>query len=665
MTPRPRMTPPEWAAANRRHKDESGHPGKRDPYLTPYMIPFVLTAHARTHKRVVMVTSAQSGKTETLLDLMGERLDSSPTPIIWVAPSYKAATEQFSPRIDELLTGTSLAALLGPKSRQRITRRLVNGVFLRIAHGGSTTAMKSDPYGLAITDEADELMSSLRGQGAPIGLIDARGDSYTDFVHVVTSTPSEGVCEVERDPKSGLEFWAEVDQKDIKSTIWKLWMSGTRYHWAWPCPHCGEYFIPRFSCLRWKKPVGPDGKDLPSTANLASKSAYLQCPNGCADQITDAHKESMNENGVYVAPGQSVTPDGIVHGLPPDSWTASYWASGLCSPFVEYGTRAARYVEAVRSGNPGDVQTVKNSQFGELWSPGTGAVPAWKEVQDCRLPDYVIGQVPGAVRVLTLTVDVQQNRLIYVVRGWGALGTSYLVDRGVLYGATDKQEIWSQLSSMITDPKAYGGIPLKLVLVDSGFRPGKKFVVPEHMVYAFARRHPHLVRATKGSSTPMRKPISISKIDIKLNGKDIKKGIELMRLDTDHFKSWVQQKVRWLQGSPGAWYLPEDIDEDYCRQIVSEARTVAPNGKIKWMQRNAENHFLDCEAMQAAAMTTLNLSKLRESSRQPRPAIPPQPHPQPDVPDPPPPPPPPPPKSRPAPRQGSVWGGKRKSIWNG
>ncbi|MDR6954134.1 phage terminase large subunit GpA-like protein [Ancylobacter sp. 3268] len=628
------------------------------------MIAPALAAHSRLHRRIVVVVGAQMGKTETMLDIAGTRLATSPVPILWVAPSEGFIRKRLSPRMDDLLENTSLASLMAPSRMQMKTARIVSGVSLRMAHGGSSGELKSDSIGLALTDEADEMMATLKGLGNPVAAVDARGYTYADFVHVITSTPSEGVAEVERDEESGLDFWScpedeEELQAQVQSTIWRLWLSGTRYHWAWPCPHCAEYFIPRFECLKWEKPKGKDGKERPSTPVLAGKTAYLQCPQGCADPILESHKEEMNRRGVYVAPGQRVTSDGIVHGLPPESWTISYWASGLCSPFVSFGQRAAEYVEAVRSGNPGDVQTAKNAGFGELYAPGGGDVPEWKEVQNCAIDSYKMGVVPAGSRVLTMTVDVQKDRLVFTVRAWGAFGTSWLVDAAELMGAPEDEDVWAQLADIITDPKAYSGMPLKLVLVDSGFRPGKPYIVPEHRVYAFARRFPNLVRATKGSSRPMRKPISVSKIDIKINGKEIKKGIDLVFLDPDYLKSWVQQKVRWLHNTPGSWYLPKDITEDYCRQIVAEARTVAPNGKVKWARRSRENHFLDCEAMQGAALVMLNLSKLRDGPPLIRRAAA---DPPPDVPPPSGTPPASPPRQG-ARRSSSFWGGRKESFW--
>lgn len=569
-----------------------------------------------------MVVSAQSGKSETFLDIIGERLDTSPVPVIYVGPSKQFLSEQWEPRVKDLMDNTSLRDRLGTDRQMTKTRKVINGVPLRLAHGGSSTAMKSDPFGLAFTDEADEMMSNLRGQGNPIGLIDARGDTYSDFVHAITSTPSKGSTEVEVDPETGLEFWADSDPEEIESTVWRLWLSGTRYHWAWPCPHCEEYFIPRFNCLAWDKPERERGREGRSSASLARRTAHLLCPRcGCEieEDSVDApntnlgNKEWMNSRGVYVAPGQNVLPSGEVVGNPPESWTVSFWVSGLASPFVTWGERAARYVEAVRSGQPSEIQSVRNQGFGELWAPGSGTAPEWAEVKAKALPTYKSGEVPDEAIVLTLACDVQTNRLVYTIRGWGAGAESWLIVADEIYGPTHEVEVWDALASVITD--TYDGLPIKLALIDSGFRPGKKDMVPEHMVYAFAKKFPGLVRATKGSSTPMRKPIMSSKIDINLDGREIKGGLDLLRIDPDYCKSWVQQKVKWDPKMPGAWHLPADIDEEFCRQVVSEARLKAPGGKVKWVVRYKENHFLDCEAMQCAAQLVLNLSKLRGRPR--------------------------------------------------
>ena len=56
------------------------------------------------------------------------------------------------------------------------------------------------------------------------------------------------------------------------------------------------------------------------------------------------------------------------------------------------------------------------------------------------------------------------------------------------------------------------------------------------------------------------------------------------------------------------WEVPDDIDDDYLAQMESEQR-VKDGGKWIWKQVGKRpNHYLDCEATQAAAATMLRLS---------------------------------------------------------
>ena len=551
------------------------------------------------------------GKSDSVLDIIGERLDTSPVPMLYVGPNKQMLTEQWEPRIMALLEeAPSLQRKVVRGKRMTKTRKVIAGVPLRLAHAGSSTALKSDPFGLALTDEADELMANIKGQGNPIELVDLRGQTYADFVHAIVSTPSRGPSEVKRDEESGLEFWDDdVDLKEIKSTIWKLWLSGTRHHWAWPCPHCGEYFIPRFSCLEWDKPKGPDGRELKSDPNLAARTARLQCPQGCVDYILEEHKEEMNARGVYVAPGQSVTTDGVVHGAPPENWTLSYWASGLASPFVSWGDRAAAFVSAVRSGDSDVIQGVINGGFGEVYSPKAGDAPDWKELSRLRLP-YQRGSVPEDVMFLTCGVDVQKNRLIYVVRGWGRRQGSWLIDHGEIWGDTQFDDVWVDLGDLLE--QRYGKFPIRRTLVDSGYRPGKPDAVPEHKVYEFCRRFSRFVYAAKGMSRPQRTPLTTTKIDVAPDGARSKYSLELVRLDPDFFKSWVHQRLNWPEDQPGAWHVHEEADENYFRQLVSEARVRKPSGAVVWVPRSRENHYLDCESLAYAAAYMLGVQRLRE-----------------------------------------------------
>ncbi len=572
--------------------------------LTPYMIAPVRAVAQGSYRRVVAVTASQSGKTETILDLIGERLDSKPAPILYVGPNRQFLVEQFEPRIMDLLDGAAtLSRKVSRGKRMSKTRKMISGVPLRLAHGGSSTALKSDPAALAITDEADELVANVKGQGDPIGLVDARGDTYADFVHFITSTPSRGVKELERDPATGLDFWKVQEPDDVDSKVWALWQQGTRHHWSWKCPHCAERFIPRFACL-----AIPDEKT--TTVARARAEAYISCPaNGCA--IHEADKAGMNATGVYVAPGQSIDDDGNVVKEPPDNSCASFWVSGLCSPFKTFGDRAAAYIEAVRSGDQQTVQTVVNAGFGELWAPLGGDVPEWEAVRLLALP-YKERTVPDGVLFITAGVDVQKNRLVYSVRGWGARSESWLITCGELWGETSQDDVWTDLSDLLGS--TFDGLPVARMFVDAGYRPGKKDIVPQHMVYEFARRNHRRVFATKGFDTRST-PLSVSRIDVKANGSRATFGLDLVRIDTDFMKSWVHERLKWPSGQPGGWHLFETVPEEWCRQVVSEARVKKPSGGFQWISVFRDNHALDAESLAYAAAYMLGVQRIGEGSR--------------------------------------------------
>ena len=54
------------------------------------------------------------------------------------------------------------------------------------------------------------MMANVKGQGDPIGLVEARGETYADYVTAAVSTPSNGLVETEIDDVNGLEVWAKA-----------------------------------------------------------------------------------------------------------------------------------------------------------------------------------------------------------------------------------------------------------------------------------------------------------------------------------------------------------------------------------------------------------------------------------------------------------------------
>src|SRR5262245_49711468 len=315
-----RSTLDSWARRNRVYSRAAAIPGPRDPFLTPYVVDVGRAVAGCSARRIVLVTAAQSGKTDLALDCIGQRIDEKPAPILYVGPNKQFLTEQFEPRIMGLLDeAPALAGKVARGKRMTKTRKVIGGVPLRLAHAGSASALKSDPAALALIDEYDGMLDNIRAEGNPVALVERRGDTYPNFVCLITSTPKMGIVRTQVDERSGLEFWSVAAGEDLQSPIWALWQQGTRHHWCWPCPHCSAYFVPRLDRLRYPE-------DSPEAAAAAT---WLECPH-CGGVIEEQHKADMNARGRYVAPGQTVDRDGIVSGAPSRSGTLSYWVSGIC-----------------------------------------------------------------------------------------------------------------------------------------------------------------------------------------------------------------------------------------------------------------------------------------------------------------------------------------------
>jgi phage terminase large subunit GpA-like protein len=542
------------------------------------------------YKTVVAVMGSQMGKTEMVLNIVGHRVDDDPVPILYIAPTKSFVENVFDPRYKAMVRSCeSLQVKRGPGAKEKTTQKEIAGVKVRFAWAGSATELAGDPACLVFVDERDRMADSTEGEGDPVELANARHTTYPDGQTIVVSTPTMGTVETEIDPDTGLEFWGRGDE--VQSATWRLFQEGTCFHWAVPCPHCEDYFIPRFKYLEW-----PEG----STPAEVKECVKMVCP-VCGVLIDQHYKDEMNARGRYVAPGQTITADGEVHGEPPPSDTASFWVSGLMSAWRTWGDRAQAFLRAIRSGDPDRIQAVINTGFGELYTL-KGEAPEIEVVKALRQP-YQSGALPTekALRIF-LTVDVQKNGLYYTVRAWGPNLESWLIEFGFLAGPTDGDIVWQDLAEF--KDEHYGGLPIDRCFIDSGYRT--------QFVYTFCRSHKTWAFPTKGRDTIDATPLQKSKLDIAKNtGRRLAGGLMIYHVNTDYFKRWVHERLERDPELPGGWHLPEDATDDYCKQVVSEARTVKPSGKVVWVKIFKDNHYFDCEVQQVAAAYSLGLQSVK------------------------------------------------------
>lgn len=585
-----------WADENRILPKGSAEPGRWRSSRNPYMIAIVRAFSKPAVRRIIFIMGSQMGKSVSMQNIIGHRLDDDPVPIIYVGPTQSNIDNVVEPKIMDMFKNCpSLWDKLAKGQKSTKHHKKVSGVSLRLAWAGSATELASDSAGIGLVDELDRMEQDVKGEGSPVELTEARTSVYADGKIGVTSTPTEGNVEVIVHEKTGIAHWGVSDM--VVSPVWRLWQEGSRHEWAVPCPECHEYFIPRFRLLWW-----PEG----STAQQVSKTARLNCPN-CGGQCEDKHKSWMNRYGVFVAPGQKPNTwepgEGILvrdHNsmeeemvpwndyMETDTPNHSFWVSGIMSfsSKKSFGFLAAKFLQAAASGEPERIKGVINTDFGELYRV-SGDAPKWTKVKTC-IADYLSSTVPPGVKRVVCGVDVQKNRLVYVVRGFGDGKESWKIEDGELWGSTDKQEVWDQLEDLLKSE--WGGFHIAKMAIDSGYRP--------EMVYAFCRKHRIKALAVKGHDS-LDKPYYASKIDVTINGKTHKGGLQLWHFSSDITKSWVHARVNWDEeaGETCTWHISNDTSDEYCKQVVAEQRAIKPSGKVIWIKVSNENHYLDCEGL--------------------------------------------------------------------
>jgi len=577
VTAPPLRNSAEWASSERVMPSSSPIPGKFDALRNPYIIPIAEAVADFRFNKITAVMGTQMGKSVGLENIVGWRLDDDPTPILYVAPTTSMIDNTIEPRfMDMFRQCESLNRKFNWTGSTKYTKWL-SGVKFRFAWAGSPTELAGDSAGFILVDEVDRIVNT--SEGDTTAIIEARGDAYVDSKVLYTATPTSGKVERIEHPDTGLMVWGvQGDNKLLGSKVWQLWQSGTRHEWQVPCPDCDGYFSPSSHLIWWQ---GKGGDDLVEPT-VAAKTARLNCPH-CGSQLKDKFRQGMNKLGKPVAPGE-VCQNGIVTGTADTDGNNHYslWVSGLFSFSAKksLGYCAQRLCAAENSGDPATLQGVLNTVFGECYA-GSGEVPEWQAVR-AMAHKYHIGELLHPPALLLGTVDVQKNRLVWVIRAWYEGMGSALVDCGELWGDTLQDDVWDELSELLE--QTFDGVAIDDFGIDCGYRDDK--------VFDFVRDHKGKARALRGGS--LDKPYRAVRVDVNERGKTRKRGDTRWDFDSSRAKAWVHSRIGWDKKRPAWWVLPADISESYCKEITGEEFDEASQ---EW-NRLGENHFLDCEAMQ-------------------------------------------------------------------
>jgi len=586
ITPPPLDPPWKWAETHLTLPKENAEPGRYRSNPTPWVREITDSITDPKYPEVVAVQGSQTGKTlGVLIAAACRQMHYRHKPCLLYEPTEDLA-DAVSDRLKKAIL--SVPALAGGYDERRSSKHefWLYSVRLGLGWGGSASQTASHPAELILFDELDRLRAN--AEGNPWQQTKARKATYPLGTHVGASSPTLGMISEYQHPDTGLYHWEYQNEKEkVLSLTWQLWQEGTRGEYMLPCPECHTYFAPKGKLLLASFPED-------ATPEQALQIAGVVCPH-CGAHIAQRHQQTMISQGKMISPGQTIK-DGEVIGERPNTRIASFHVNGLCSPWETWGSRAFEYVRVLKANDKDRIQVFINTELGECYGE-QGEAPPWEDIMQLREGSgFRLRQVPNWVQRLTCGVDVQGNRLVVVVMGWGKKQgelEACLIAYTEIEGNTAYPPVWQEFAADFLY-KEFDGRMIDETGIDSGFNPSAFIASPvkdRNIIYDFIRKHRHRhVFATKGASRQMPKPFKKSIADVKgKQEKPNRKGVTLYELDTDFLKKAVYARLQWPRDLSGHWHFPENAPQQFFEELTAEQLT----DEGKWVE-TGENHVLDC-----------------------------------------------------------------------
>lgn len=569
IRPPERVSVAEWADDRRVLPSTSAEPGPWRTSRTPYMRePMEAMTPGSDVREITIMSAAQVGKTELILNAIGHSIEVDPGPSLIVQPTMETAKSWSRKRLKPMIESTpSLDGLFGDSKRNpknTLSYKEWPGGFLRIGYATSAAELASDPIRYVFGDEIDKWPSTVDGEGDPVELAAVRTRTFRGRERKVwVSTPSiEGHSRIKR-------LYDEGDQR--------------RYHL--PCPCCDAFFVPELDMLE----------------RVGSDAAALECPE-CDTLIDESEKTGMLAAGEWRATNENAPPG-----------VRSYHLSAIIAPagWISWVDILDEHDRAQEADDNDALQVFYNAILGLPYERREAEKPDWNRVY-ARRGGCELGEVPVDAVVLTSGVDVQKDRLECEVVAWGPDMRSWSVEYLVFPGDPSQPDVWRDLDGILYErwPGEQGAeYRISRMAVDTGYLTDE--------VYRWARRRgPRLVMPVKGSTAQTATIGKPTRPEVDAGGKRVKSSAYLWKINVDNLK---EQVMRWVQldvpepgdETPRGWCEFPNYAPEYFKGLCGEQRVLKRN-RFVWEVVYKDQEPLDCRVYATAAAQSLGIDRWSE-----------------------------------------------------
>lgn len=624
--------------------------GSWDPHLAPMMIEPMDLLGGRDYNGIVFVGPARTSKTMTLiLGGITYIVTAAPGDTLITQMSQDSARDFSRTDLDRAIRHSpELAEAISPRARDDNTydKFFRSGIVVKIGWPAvSQLSSKTLRYAFLTDYDRPSNRDNVDGEGPMWDLAFKRIETFM----------SRGKCLAESSPAA--EYldaqWkpSTLHEAPPARGILELYNRGTRARWYWPCLHCGEFF---------QATPGLEPFALPATKmleqmvveqdalSLAEQFARVVCPE-CGGLHEQKDRTGMNARGRWVHDGQTITAEGVIHGERRGTKIASYWLGGVAATFQRWDSLLLKYFQALagfmRNGEEPALKFTVNTDQGAAYLPRVAQNRRSMDELQKRLENLPAGKVPEGVRFLTAAVDVQSNRFMVHVMGWGVGLESWLIDRFAITSSKRPEgdrtaalepaaylEDWDLLLERVIEaryplaekPDVQMGI--RLTVCDSGGKAGVSAKAYAYYRWLRKRRKHFTFRLVKGSSrmdvatATQTWPDASDRKDRKQGGRG---DVPVWLLNTTVLKDAVVGDLARTEEGPGFVHLPKWLEKmpEFFAELAAEQRTDKgwknPGG--------ARNEAFDLHVYNRAACKILKADKINWANpprwaREPQPA---------------------------------------------
>lgn len=369
-----------------------------------------------SHERVTLVKAVRVGLSTLLTSVIAAEATVDPGPIMLLLPTESDVRDYVVSDLDPVLAASGMS--MTEDERSTLTSRRFPGGSLKVVAAKSPRNLRRHNVRTLLIDEADAMEAG--PEGSPILLSERRTLSFPNRRIILGGTP------VDAETSNVLRSYRESDQRVFEVR----------------CPHCADHFE-----LLWQHISWPPG---------APEKAVATCPE-CGCEIDEKHKPEMVAAGRW----RITRPEVVGH--------AGFRINALVSPLANasWGRLAHEYETA--QSDPSLMRVFHNTILALGWE-SEGEVQSETALM-ARAETFNLENLPLEVLYLTAGVDVQRDRLESTIIGHGQDGTTYVLHHAVLWGMTDKPDVWGELSALLSTRWRHplgGAIGIDAAGIDAG-----------------------------------------------------------------------------------------------------------------------------------------------------------------------------------------------------